>query len=180
MPSLADAPPIPTAGSIISPPDQMHRRRSVLNSLGASHMLPAKARRRAIRAYGVQLDGAYVESGCFFGSQRVTIGASYVNVGCFFDALDQITIGDGCQIGMQVLFCTSTHELGPSTRRADVSKHAPITVGDGVWIGARSTILPGVTIATGCVIAAASVVTSSTEPNGLYAGTPARRIKDLD
>jgi maltose O-acetyltransferase len=103
-----------------------------------------------------------------------------VNVGCFFDALDQITIGDLCSVGMQVLFCTSTHELDPtSRRRAGASRHAPVVVGDGVWIGGRSMILPGVTIANGCVIAAGSVVTADTEPDGLYAGNPARRVKDL-
>ena len=43
----------------------------------------------------------------------------------------------------------------------------------------RAIILPGVTIAEGCVIAAGAVVNKSTEPDGLYAGVPARRVKDL-
>lgn len=54
------------------------------------------------------------------------------------------------------------------------------TVGDGCWIGANATILPGVTVAPGCVIAAGAVVTKDTEPDGLYAGVPARRVRDLD
>ncbi|MDE6864117.1 MAG: hypothetical protein K2J41_07020 [Eubacterium sp.] len=50
----------------------------------------------------------------------------------------------------------------------------------GCWICIDSTILPGVTVEDGCVIAAGSIVTKSTYPNGLYAGAPAQRIKDLD
>lgn len=55
----------------------------------------------------------------------------------------------------------------------------PIAVGDGVWIGARSVILPGATIGDGAVIAAGAVVTGNVEPNALYGGVPAKRIKDL-
>lgn len=51
---------------------------------------------------------------------------------------------------------------------------------DGCWLGGNVTVLPGVTIGRGCVIAAGAVVTKSCDPNGLYAGVPARRIRDLD
>ena len=47
-----------------------------------------------------------------------------------------------------------------------------------VWIGANATILKGVTIEEGCVIAAGAVVTRSTEPFGIYAGVPASRIAE--
>ena len=50
---------------------------------------------------------------------------------------------------------------------------------DGCWICAGCTILPGVTIGEGCVIAAGSVVNKDCAPDGLYAGVPAKRIKDL-
>ncbi|WP_372495087.1 acyltransferase [Nocardioides pinisoli] len=50
---------------------------------------------------------------------------------------------------------------------------------NGAWIGAAVTVLPGVTIGPGCVVAAGSVVTADCQANGLYAGVPARRIRDL-
>ena len=53
-----------------------------------------------------------------------------------------------------------------------------IQVKDNVWIGANVTILDGVVIETGCILAAGAVVTKSTEPNGIYAGIPAKKIKD--
>jgi acetyltransferase-like isoleucine patch superfamily enzyme len=49
-----------------------------------------------------------------------------------------------------------------------------------VWIGANAIILCGVTVGEGCIIASGSVVTKDCYPNGMYAGVPAKRIKDLD
>jgi maltose O-acetyltransferase len=60
-----------------------------------------------------------------------------------------------------------------------VDLRKPVIIERGCWIGMGATILPGITIAEGCVIAADCTVTKSTAPNGLYAGTPARRIKNL-
>lgn len=80
---------------------------------------------------------------------------------------------------MDVLFCVSSHEIGASTGRAGKDVKKGIKIGNGCWIGARVTILPGVEIKEGCVIASGAVVTSVCEPNGLYGGVPARRIKNL-
>ena len=68
---------------------------------------------------------------------------------------------------------------GSHEKRAGNSVFKPITVGSGCWIGADVTLLPGIRIADGCVIGAGAVVTKNTEPDGLYAGNPAHRIKDL-
>ena len=57
---------------------------------------------------------------------------------------------------------------------------APIVIDDDVWIGAKSTILKGVHIGRGAVIAAASVVTADVPPFTLVAGNPAREIRRLD
>lgn len=64
-------------------------------------------------------------------------------------------------------------------RRAGPSTQEPITVQEGTWIGARSTILPGVTIGAGVIVAAGSVVTRDCDPHSLYAGVPARKIRSL-
>jgi maltose O-acetyltransferase len=77
------------------------------------------------------------------------------------------------------MFATRNHQLSNSIQRAGENVDEPIRVGSGTWIGAGTTILGNVVVASGCVIAAGSVVTKDTEENGLYAGVPARRIKDL-
>ena len=56
----------------------------------------------------------------------------------------------------------------------------PVHIGTGTWLAANVTVLPGVTIAKHCVVAAGAVVTSSlVEPNTLYAGVPARKIREI-
>ena len=62
---------------------------------------------------------------------------------------------------------------GRHARRAGQPTVAPIVVGDGCWIGTRATLLPGVTVAPGCIVAAGAVLTRDTRPNGLYGGVPA-------
>lgn len=157
-----------------------HIRDIIVNVVIGSACIPAILRGRLLKAYGIDAKRAMVSARCFFGSSRVSIGdRTFVNYGCFFDALDQITIGRDCTIAMEVLFTTSTHEVGPSNRRGGASVKAPIVVGDGVWIGARAMILPGVTIGSGCVIGAGAVVTRDCARNGLYVGVPARRVQDL-
>lgn len=93
---------------------------------------------------------------------------------------DGVTIGSGVSIGRGAYLCTRSHKIAGPSRRAGAASHAPIAVGEGVWIGAHSVVLPGVSIASGCVIAAGAVVTKDTAPDGLYAGVPAVRIRDLD
>ena len=51
------------------------------------------------------------------------------------------------------------------------------TIGDGVWIGARAIILPGVTIGEGAVVAAGAVVTKDVDPWAVVGGNPAKFIK---
>lgn len=57
--------------------------------------------------------------------------------------------------------------------------HRDVRIGMGTWIGAGAVVLPGVTIGPGCVVAAGAVVVRHCEPNGLYAGVPARRVKEI-
>ena len=88
-------------------------------------------------------------------------------------------LGNNVIVAPEVLFEIYTHEIGSAQKRAGKWYTKPIVVEDGVWIGTRVIILSGVTIGKGCVIAAGAVVVKDCEPNGLYAGVPARRVKEL-
>jgi maltose O-acetyltransferase len=90
-----------------------------------------------------------------------------------------VTIGDEVHVGPGVLFGTSSHRRGDTNSRAGPVILAPLVVAHGCWIGARAMLLPGVKVAEGCVVAAGAVVTKDCLPHGLYAGVPARRIRDL-
>lgn len=150
------------------------------NKCAASALLSPRARRKLLVRLGVPVGDAWISDHVWFGGDNVSFGTGvFVNRGVGFDNSAQIVIGDHVSIGHDVLLCTSTHEPGTSAKRAGRSIGEPISVGAGTWIGARALILPGVTIGRGCVIAAGAVVADDCEPNGVYAGVPARRIRDL-
>lgn len=103
-----------------------------------------------------------------------------IEVGCMLDLQERITMHEGVRLGHQSVILTSTHELGPGNHRAGPINYQPVTIGAGCWIGARSLILPGVSIGEGSVIAAGSVVNKDVEPHSRMSGTPARFIEKLE
>jgi len=72
--------------------------------------------------------------------------------------------------------CALTNPTVPSAYKKE--KKAPVRLGRHVIVGAGSTIVPGVDVADGCSIGSMALVLSSTQPWGIYAGIPAKRIKD--
>lgn len=119
---------------------------------------------RQARALGVRVGRDCRIYDCHFGSEPylITIG-------------NHVTITSGVQF--------YTHDGGVWLFRAefpDIERFAPITVGNNVFIGAYSILLPGAAIGDNCVIGAGSVVTGHIPSNCVAAGTPARRIKSLD
>lgn len=92
----------------------------------------------------------------------------------------EIRIGDNCLIGPQVGFYTAIHPLDPAQRAADYITGEPITVGNNVWFGGHSTILPGVTIGNNAVIGAGSVVTKDVPDNAIVAGNPAKILRYIE
>jgi acetyltransferase-like isoleucine patch superfamily enzyme len=90
-----------------------------------------------------------------------------------------ITIGSRIAIGHHVVIITDTHQLGGSAARCGERFSRPVCIEDGVWIAARVTINPGVTIGRGSVVAAGAVVTKDVPPNTLVGGVPARILDSL-
>ena len=106
----------------------------------------------------------------------------FVNRYCQFHcgySNETIEIGDNVHIGMDVCFVCSTHKIGSKNQRAGECIYGSIAVGKGSWIGARTTILPGVKIGEGCVIAAGSLVNKDVPNNSMVGGVPAKFIKQL-
>jgi acetyltransferase-like isoleucine patch superfamily enzyme len=90
-----------------------------------------------------------------------------------------VRIGNRVNIGCEVTLLTVDHRIGDESRRAGWSVRAPITIEDGVWIASRVTLLPGVSVGTGAVVAAGAVVRRDVPPHTLVAGVPARVLRDL-
>lgn len=112
---------------------------------------------------------------------RLTVGPdTFINVGCTFELTDHLTIGERVDIGHEVMLLTSTHQIGSAERRAGESYSAPVWVGDCVWLGSRSIVMPGVTIGDGAIVAAGAVVLSDVAPDTVVAGVPAKVVRNLD
>lgn len=152
-----------------------------LNGVCASPLIGSRVRVRLLRIGGVQVGLAGVQPYVrFIDGFDVVIGdGASLNVGIVLSARARIEIGSYVGIGANSILQTATHVVGPQGRRASDGISGPIKIGDGCWLGAGVVVLPGITIGDGCVIAAGSVVTSDCAPNGLYAGVPALRKREL-
>ena len=103
----------------------------------------------------------------------------HADYNCTMLDVAEIRIGNNCLIGPDVGIYTDGHRLQPEGRVLD-GYGIPIVIGNDVWIGGHSTILPGVTIGDGAVIAAGSVVTKDVAPRTVVSGVPARLIKEIE
>lgn len=112
-----------------------------------------------------------------FGKNIHVSDGVFINACCHFQDHGGVTIGEGSQIGHNVVFATLNHGIEPEKRKYTVP--APITVGKGVWIGSNSTILSGVTIGDNSIVAAGAVVTKDVPANVIVGGVPARKIKEI-
>ena len=110
--------------------------------------------------------------------RNITVGRDvFINACCHFQDHGGVTIGDGCQIGHNVVFATLNHGLSPEDRQNTYP--APIVLGRNVWVGSNATILQGVIIGDNAVIAAGAVVTKDVEPATIVGGVPAKVIRRI-
>ena len=106
----------------------------------------------------------------------VSIGKNVVVMpGCLMMSAGGITIDDGAQIAANVQLISNNHDL----YERQVITCKPVHIGKNAWIGARATILPGVTIGDNAVIGAASVVTKDVPADTIVVGNPAKIIKRI-
>lgn len=110
--------------------------------------------------------------------KNIKLGTNvFINSGCCFQDQGGIEIGDGCLIGHQVVIATLNHDFDPAKRAEMTPKK--VVLGKNVWVGSHATILPGVTVGDGSIIAAGAVVTKDVPERCIAAGVPARVIKTL-
>jgi len=107
------------------------------------------------------------------GENTMITGGLHVDLGA------SVKIGDGVRIGHDVSLLTINHEVGESWLRAGTSFFGEIVIEDGCWIASRCTVLPGVVIGRGAIVAAGAVVTRNVPANTLVAGVPARVVRQL-
>ena len=90
-----------------------------------------------------------------------------------------VNVGNDCMFASNIVLRPSDgHTIADKTTGEVLNKGKNIQIKDKVWLAMNTSVLKGVTIEEGCVIGTGSIVTKScTEPNSIYVGTPARKIK---
>ncbi|HAC62587.1 MAG TPA: maltose O-acetyltransferase [Cyanothece sp. UBA12306] len=117
---------------------------------------------------------------CDYG-YNIEIGDNfYANFGCVILDCNKVKIGDNVKFGPNVQVYTATHPTDVTDRIAGKEMAYPIEIGDNVWIGGSSIILPGVTIGKNTTIGAGSIVTKDIPDNVVAVGNPCRVIKEIN
>lgn len=101
----------------------------------------------------------------------------FFNAGVRIQDQGGVTIEDDVLIGHNVVLATINHDPDPAHRASMYP--GPIHICRRIWIGSNATVLKGVTIGEGAIIAAGAVVTKDVPAGTVYGGVPARKIKDL-
>jgi acetyltransferase-like isoleucine patch superfamily enzyme len=132
---------------------------------------------------GVEMaGGSAIQLGCYLWSygprsnrrQKTRIGErSIINRSCCLDLRSGLKIGSDVSISPEVAILTTQHDLNDP---GFALQGRPVVIEDHVWIGMRATVLPGVRIGRGAVVAAGSVVTKDVAPLDIVAGVPARPV----
>lgn len=116
---------------------------------------------------------------CDYGS-HIKVGRNFfANYNCSIIDVAPVTIGDNCQLAPNVAIYTAGHPLHPVSRNSMYEYGIEVTIGDNVWIGGNTVILPGVHIGSNTVIGAGSVVTKDIPDWSLAAGNPCRVIRKI-
>lgn len=119
-------------------------------------------------------DGVHIDS-----PSRLAVGrCSSINRGSILNAGGGISIGDNVLIGPGVIIYSQNHVFSDPDVAINQQGYdeKPVVIEDDVWLGARTIILPGVTVRKGAVVAAGAVVTKDVGEYDVVAGVPAKRI----
>lgn len=115
------------------------------------------------------------------GNAEIVLGEHVGLNGTTIVSRKKISIGDNTMIAHNTIISDNNSHVAwpPSARWTKSDEGSEIVIENDVWIGMNCIILKGIRIGHGSIIAAGSVVMGDVEPNSLYAGNPARKIKEL-
>lgn len=116
-----------------------------------------------------------------WGGRHVHFGKGvYANFNLTLVDDSHIYVGDYVMFGPNVTLSAGTHPIHPGLREKQVQYNLPIVIGNNVWIGAGSVLLPGVRIGENTVIGAGSVVTKDIPANVVAVGCPCKVLREIN
>ncbi len=167
-------------------PDDLNRRLYECKELlyDFNHSRPSEVEKRAEiikRVFARVGENCYIEPPFYanWGCHMQVGDHFYANFGLTVVDDTDIIIGDNVMIAPRVVIATGTHPVCPELRKQAYQYNLPVRIGNRVWIGAGSVILPGVTIGDNTVIGAGSVVTKDIPENIVAVGNPCRVLRPI-
>ena len=116
---------------------------------------------------------------CDYGT-HIEVGKNFfANYNCTIIDVAKVTIGDNCQMAPNVAIYTAGHPVHPTARNTLYEYGIEVTIGDNVWIGGTTVILPGVHIGSNTVIGAGSVVSKDIPDWVVAVGNPCRVVRKI-
>jgi acetyltransferase-like isoleucine patch superfamily enzyme len=110
--------------------------------------------------------------------KNIRVGKNvFINHGCEFMDRGGVTLEDNALIGPKVNLITINYPVEPTRRRSTFC--APIVIENNAWIGVGASVMPGVTIGEGAIVAANAVVTKDVAANTIVGGIPAKVIRSF-
>ena len=131
-----------------------------------------------LRAFGAKIGkGLVIKNNVIIKSPwNLVIGDDcWLGENCWIDNLDKVVIGSNVCISQGALLLTGNHDYTISSMPY---RNAPIKIEDGAWIGAKTTVCPGVTVHRNAILTVGSVTTKNMEENSIYQGNPAVKIRE--
>ena len=126
-------------------------------------------------------EGAFINPPfyCDYGF-HIEVGKNFfANYNCTIIDVAKVKIGDNCQFAPNVYIYTAGHPIHPESRNTMYEYGIEVTIGDNVWIGGNTVIVPGVHIGSNTVIGAGSVVTKDIPDWVVAAGNPCKVIRKI-
>jgi len=138
-------------------------------------------KRRLLNSIGIEIGEGSKVVAPIFCTGTLKVGRDvWVGKNLIVNGNGTVVIGDNCDIAPEVTFLTGGHEIGDASRRAGKGEKYRIEIGNGTWIGCRSTILGNAKVGSGVVIASCACVVKSVPDHVLVGGVPASIIENLD
>lgn len=140
-----------------------------------------KSQRLIREILGKTGENVYVEAPfrCDYG-YNIEVGENfYANYNLVILDVGRVKIGKNAQFAPNVAIYTAGHPVHPDSRNSGYEYGIDITIGDNVWLGGNTVIMPGVHIGNNAVIGAGSVVTKDIPDDVVAAGNPCRVLRSI-
>lgn len=161
--------------------EEQKRTRKILHRLNTVDPSDFDEIGRLVKELFGESDKAFVNPPfyCDYGFHIETGKNFFANYNCTIIDVARVTIGDNCQFAPNVSIYTAGHPVHPDSRNSLYEYGIGVSIGDNVWIGGSTVILPGVHIGSNTVIGAGSVVTKDIPDWVIAAGNPCRVIRKI-